>query len=102
MSRSITPSHQHVDSPAPEPFTLEALIAVLRQRGLRITANRRAILKVLISAEGPLSLQQIQAGPYKHVLDGNPPDFFILFRIINLLEELKLAHKVNLVRTSRH
>jgi Fe2+ or Zn2+ uptake regulation protein len=102
MSRPITPSHQHVASPSPEPFTLEVLIAVLRQKGLRITANRRAILKVLLSAEGPLSLQQIQVAAVEHGLDGNPPDFVTVFRMMNLLEELQLAHKVNLGRASRH
>ena len=102
MSRPITPSHQHVASPAPEGFTLEVLIALLRRKGLRITANRQAILKVLLSAKSPLSLQQIQAAAVEHGLDGNPPDFATVFRMMNLLEELKLAHKVNLGRASTH
>jgi Fe2+ or Zn2+ uptake regulation protein len=102
MLRPITPSHQHVASRAPEALNLEVLIALLRQKGLRITANRRAILKVLLSAAGPLSLQQIQSSALEHCLDGNPPDFATVFRMMNLLEELQLAHKVNLGRPSRH
>ena len=74
----------------------------LRQKGLRITANRRAILKVLLSAEVPLSLKQIQAGAVEHGLDGDPPDFVTVFRMMTLLEDLKLAHKVDLGWASNH
>jgi Fur family transcriptional regulator, ferric uptake regulator len=101
MSRSSTRSDQHVTFPASESFTLESLMAVLRQKGLRITANRRAILKVLLSAKVALSLKQIQAGAVEHRLDGGPPDF-VVFRMMTLLEELKLAHKIKLGPGSSH
>ena len=93
------PVHQHsATTAAHEPFTLAGLEALLRRKGLRMTANRRAILQVLLDAESPLSLEQIQTAGGKHVPDGDAPDFATVFRMMTLLEELKLARKVNLGR----
>jgi Fur family ferric uptake transcriptional regulator len=91
--------HQHAaSSVAREPFTLGGLEELLRRKGLRMTANRRAILRALLEAESPLSLEQIQTAGGKHVPDGDTPDFATVFRMMTLLEELKLARKVNLGR----
>jgi Fur family ferric uptake transcriptional regulator len=95
------PAHiqQHAASTAAhEPFTLAGLEALLRRKGLRMTANRRAILRALIEADSPLSLEQIQTAGARHVPDGDAPDFATVFRMMTLLEELKLARKVNLGR----
>lgn len=98
MSAEATP-HQHATSTAAvEPFTLDGLATLLRRKGLRMTANRRAILSVLLSAREPLSLEQIQRGAAGHVSDGEAPDFATVFRMMTLMDELKLARKVNLGR----
>lgn len=103
MSRSSS-SHQHptAGSPSAEPFTLDGLTALLRGKGLRMTGNRRAILQVLLKAKEPLGLEQIQSKAVRYVHDGEPPDFATVFRMMTVLEELKLARKVNLGRTSSH
>jgi Fe2+ or Zn2+ uptake regulation protein len=93
--------HQHAaSSAAREPFTLPGLEALLRRKGLRMTDNRRAILRVLLEAESPLSLEQIQTAGGKLSPRGDAPDFATVFRMMTLLEELKLARKVNLGRAS--
>ncbi len=63
-----------------------------------MTTSRRAILQALLQAESPLSLEQLQTAGAKHVPDGDAPDFATVFRLMTLLEELKLARKVNLGR----
>ena len=97
-------SHQHSTAGGipTEPFTLDGLTALLRGRGLRMTGNRRAILQVLLKAKAPLGLEQIQSKAVRYVSDGASPDFATVFRMMTLLEELKLARKVNLGRSSSH
>ena len=97
------PSHPHAASgAAPEPFSLEGLVDLLRGKGLRMTGNRRAILQVLLAAREPLSLEQLQEGAGRYVQGGDAPDFATVFRMMALMEELKLARKVHLGRTSSH
>jgi Fur family transcriptional regulator, ferric uptake regulator len=81
--------------PAPS-FSPEAVLNRLRNEGLRITPGRRNILNVLFKAQGPLSLQDIQekAAASKE----NSPDYATVFRMIVLLDRLRLVHKVNLQR----
>lgn len=95
-------THPHSHAGAAEPFTLDGLVTLLRSKGLRMTGNRRAILQVLLKAKEPLGLEQIQSAAVRHVKDGEPPDFATVFRMMALLEELKLARKVNLGRPSSH
>lgn len=96
-------AHQH-SSPgvSAEPFTLEGLVALLRRKGLRMTGNRQAILQVLLKGREPLSLEQIQTAASRYVKGGEAPDFATVFRMMNLMEELKLARKVHLGRSSSH
>ena len=96
--------HQHpaARGAAAETFTLEGLTALLRSRGLRMTGNRRAILKVLLHAGEPLGLEQIQSAAARHTRAGDAPDFATVFRMMAVLEEMKLARKVNLGRASSH
>ena len=96
-------SHPHAATGAAvEPFSLEGLVDLLRRKGLRMTGNRRAILQVLLKAREPLSLEQIQEGALRYVEGGDSPDFATVFRMMALMEELKLARKVHLGRTSSH
>ncbi len=60
-----------------------------------MTSKRCHILRVLLAANAPLSLEEIQAGAGKL---GVRPDFATVFRLMLVLEKLKLAHKVNLGR----
>lgn len=92
-------SHQH---DADETFTLEGMTTLLRSKGLRMTANRRAILQTLLNAGRPLSLEQIQHDAARHVGDGDAPDFATVFRMMIVMDELKLARKVHLGRASSH
>ncbi len=95
--------HQHpAAGAAAETFTLEGLTALLRSRGLRMTGNRRAILEVLLHAGEPLGLEQIQSAATRHTRAGDAPDFATVFRMMAVLEEMKLARKVNLGRASSH
>lgn len=88
-------SHPH---PA-ESFTLDGLIATLRSEGLRITKGRIAILSTLLAAKEPLTLEKIQS---LASTDDVVPDYATVFRVMTLLEQLGLAHKVHLERSSTY
>ena len=94
-------SHPHADA-AGGPFTLDGLLGLLRRRGLRVTGNRRAILQVLLKAREPLGLEQIQSGAARYAERGELPDFATVFRMMALLEEIKVARRVNLGRPSSY
>ena len=92
-------AHSHGDGSAPA-LTLDALLAALRRDGLRITANRRNILRALLAAHGPLSLEEIQSAAAAH--GEARPDFATVFRMMGTLERLGLAQRVHLGRASSH
>lgn len=77
-------------------FTPEAILTRLRAEGMRITASRRNILDVLFEADGPLSLQDIQ--DRASVKEGGGPDYATVFRMMTVLENMHLVHKVSLQR----
>ena len=79
--------------------SLDELIGALKGEGLRMTANRRAILQALLNAEAPLALEEIQTAAGEQ---GSRPDFATVFRTMLVLERLRLAHKVNLGRSTSH
>ncbi len=79
------------------PFTVEALVELLRQDGLRITKGRLGILKALFLARSPLSLQDIQEEARNQ--SGVKPDYATVFRTVSMMEKLHLVHKVNLQRS---
>lgn len=93
------------EEPAKQPpLTLERITARLRERGLRITRNRVNILEALLAAREPLSLEEIQSRAGVHGRDAGEeaPDFATVFRLLTLLEELGLAHRVALGRARTH
>jgi Fur family ferric uptake transcriptional regulator len=63
--------------------------AWLRQRGLRVTGGRVAIVKLLDSSKVPLTLHQIQERAGAHACD-----FATVFRFISILEKKGLVEKV--------
>ncbi len=94
--------HSHSHAEDAEPFTLDGLAELLRSKGLRMTGNRRAILQALLKAKKPLGLEEIQTEAVRQSKGGEPPDFATVFRMMALLEELKIARKVNLGRASSY
>ena len=96
------PAHSPVRPDRPEPLTLEALVEAMRQRGLRMTANRQGLLRALLAATVPQSLEQLQHAAARYSPRREAPDFATVFRTMTLLEELRLARKVNLGRANSH
>jgi Fur family transcriptional regulator, ferric uptake regulator len=78
-------------------FTPETVVDLLRKEGLRITKGRLGIVKSLFQAKGPMTLQEIQASAAEH--GGPQPDYATVFRMIALMEKLRLVHKVSLQRS---
>ena len=97
-------SHSHPPAGATfdGPLTLESLVELLRERGLRMTANRRHILQALLAATVPRSLEQIQAAAAGYSPRQEAPDFATVFRMMALLEELRVARRVHLGRPTSH
>jgi Fur family transcriptional regulator, ferric uptake regulator len=77
-------------------LSLDAIVGLLRQRGMRITKNRVLILETMLKAERPLSLDEIQFRSREGV---DAPDYATVFRVMTVLENLNVAQKVNLNRS---
>jgi Fe2+ or Zn2+ uptake regulation protein len=90
----MVPPHAHSLDTS---FSQESILKLLRSEGLRITRNRTAILQSLFEARSPMTLQEIQEKACQ--LSGAKPDYATVFRMILLMENLRLVHKVNLQRT---
>src|SRR3981081_3091711 len=87
-----TPSH---GSPLAE-LNLNAILELLRSNGLRITKSRQKILEILLAAQEPLSLEEIQRRSSEADV---APYFATVFRVMTLLENLHVAQKVLLNRS---
>jgi len=79
----------HKDSTAMFRFLVEQL----RGGGMRMTASRRALLKVLIANRRPLSLEELTAAARAYGCD---PDYTTVFRLMCVLEKLGLVNRLNL------
>ncbi len=77
-------------------FSPETVVDILRREGLRATKKRCGIVQALFGAKGPMSLQEIQAAAAGA---GARPDYATVFRTVQLMEQLRLIHKVNLRRS---
>lgn len=86
----MTVSHLTESVSAP---SLDAAIAAVRARGLRLSSARRLVLEALFAAEGPISAEQIADG-----LDGRltRSDLASVYRNLERLEELGLVRHVHL------
>jgi len=71
---------------APKPLDAAAW---LRERGLRVTGGRVAIVRLLDASRVPLTLHQIHEQAGDHACD-----FATVFRFVTLLEEKGLVEKV--------
>ena len=89
MTRQI-----HANRSPLKELSLDAIVELLRANGMRITRNRLQILEALLRAEKPLSLDEIQTR-----IHGDAPDYATVFRVMTLLESLRIAQKVHLNRS---
>jgi Fur family ferric uptake transcriptional regulator len=81
-------------------FSVEKISELLRREGLRMTKKREGILHALFEAKAPMTLQEIQAAA--GLRSEVTPDYATVFRTIQLMEKLRLVHKVNLQRSRTH
>jgi len=72
----------HATAPTLRFESADSVLAVLRERGLRISTARRLIVNYLFEVDGPVSAQQIAAG-----LDPTPLDLASVYRNLETLEE---------------
>lgn len=76
---------------APRPVPdLEAALLVLRENGGRVSTSRRALLRVLFEADGPLSVEMLAAQAVP------PLDVPSTYRTLERLEEVGLVCHVHL------
>jgi len=86
----VTVSHP---GPTVDAVDLDAAIAAMRARGLRVSAARRLVLEALYRADEPVSAERIAGG-----LGGQMPrsDLASVYRNLETLEQLGLARHVHL------
>jgi Fur family ferric uptake transcriptional regulator len=85
--------HAPVARPAPRAGDLNSALAVLRERGLRVSAARRLVLEALLVADGPMSAEQIAQG-----IGGRVPssDIASVYRNLQAFDEAGLVRHVHL------
>ena len=68
-------------------------MALMRQRGLRVSAARRLVLEALLAADGPMSAEQIAEG-----IGGRVPssDIGSVYRNLQALEDIGVVRHVHL------
>ncbi|HEV7460537.1 MAG TPA: transcriptional repressor [Solirubrobacteraceae bacterium] len=78
--------------PLPAP-TLDAAIAAVRARGLRLSAARRLVLEALFAAGGPITAERLASG-----IDGDlpPSDLASVYRNLEMLEAVGLVRHVHM------
>jgi len=79
---------------APTPITdLSSAIALMRARGLRVSAARRLVVEALLAADGPMSAEQIA-----HGIGGRVPasDIGSVYRNLQAFEDIGLVRHVHL------
>jgi len=72
---------------------LSSAIALMRARGLRVSAARRLVVEALLAADGPMSAEQIAEG-----IGGRVPssDIASVYRNLQAFEEIGLVRHVHL------
>jgi Fur family ferric uptake transcriptional regulator len=78
--------------PLPAP-TLEAAMAAVRARGLRLSTARRLVLEALFAAAAPVTAERLASG-----IDGclPPSDLASVYRNLEMLEALGLVRHVHM------
>ncbi len=72
---------------------LRSATAMMRERGLRVTAARRLVLEALLAADGPMSAEQIAEGIGGRV---SSSDIGSVYRNLQALQEIGLVRHVHL------
>jgi Fe2+ or Zn2+ uptake regulation protein len=72
---------------------VEAAVAAVRERGLRLSSARRVVIEALFASDGPVSAEEIAGG-----LGGRLPksDLTSVYRNLEVLEELGLVRHMHL------
>jgi Fur family ferric uptake transcriptional regulator len=72
---------------------LQSAVALMRKRGLRVSAARRLVVEALLAADGPMSAEQIAQG-----IGGRVPssDVASVYRNLQAFEEIGLVRHVHL------
>ena len=85
-------THAHSVTPVEAP-DVDAAVAELRSRGLRVSAARRLVLEAFYLTDEPLTAEQVAGG-----LDGRVPssDLASVYRNLEMLEELGLVRHFHL------
>ena len=73
--------------------TLADAEAVIRNRGLRVSTARRLLLEVLLSADRPVSAEELAGGLEGALPGGDLPS---VYRNLETLEQLGLVHHMHL------
>src|SRR5271154_4004169 len=82
-----------IQPPAPATGDLRSAMALMRERGLRVSAARRLVLEALLAADGPMSAEQIA-----HGIGGRVPssDVASVYRNLHALHDIGLVRHVHL------
>src|ERR1700720_1783556 len=80
-------------APALAAKDLRSAMALMRERGLRVSAARRLVLEALLVADGPMSAEQIAQG-----IGGRVPssDIASVYRNLQAFEDIGLVRHVHL------
>jgi len=72
---------------------LQSAMALMRERGLRVSAARRLVVEALLAADGPMSAEQIAQG-----IGGRVPssDMASVYRNLQAFEDIGLVRHVHL------
>jgi Fur family transcriptional regulator, ferric uptake regulator len=82
-----------VEAPALANRDLRSAVALMRERGMRVSAARRLVVEALLAADGPMSAEQIAEG-----IGGRVPssDIASVYRNLQAFEEIGLVRHVHL------
>jgi Fur family transcriptional regulator, ferric uptake regulator len=91
--RHATAGDARAETGAPAVADLSSAMALMRARGLRVSAARRLVLEALLAADGPMSAEQIAEG-----IGGRVPssDIGSVYRNLQALEDIGVVRHVHL------
>ena len=91
--RGTTTLGEEAERPMLARRDLNSAMALMRERGLRVSAARRLVLEALLAADGPMSAEQIAEG-----IGGRVPcsDIGSVYRNLQALEDIRLVRHVHL------
>lgn len=101
-TRAVDYAAQHRGAPVPAAGApaavavtedLSSAMALMRERGLRVSAARRLVLEALLAADGPMSAEQIAEG-----IGGRVPssDIASVYRNLQALQDIGVVRHVHL------